>query len=49
MMLEFECEFENDGLPLVRYAIDWARYETRHSPAAETTWWGRRFRLPTSQ
>jgi RimJ/RimL family protein N-acetyltransferase len=24
--LEFECEFENDGIPLVRYAIGRARY-----------------------
>jgi RimJ/RimL family protein N-acetyltransferase len=25
--LEFECEFENDGVRLVRYAIDRTRYE----------------------
>ena len=27
--LEFECEFENEGVRLVRYAIDRKRYRTR--------------------
>ena len=31
--LEFDCEFENEGVRLVRYAIDRARYEARSSPA----------------
>jgi RimJ/RimL family protein N-acetyltransferase len=27
--LEFECEFEDDGVSVVRYAIDRARYKAR--------------------
>ena len=31
--LEFECEFGNDGVRLVRYAIDQARYSLRSGPS----------------
>jgi RimJ/RimL family protein N-acetyltransferase len=33
--LEFECEFENEGVRLVRYAIDREQYEARRSSAQD--------------